>query len=491
MRGRGSLAVQKLRFLLTSPRVRLGRGVDSSVLTTPLLQQHLHFIGRSGAVDYEFVDYPCTFLKIVRTERIENLTQCPSHSGRVNERAQGRALAAVTPAPPYSSPSAAIPKVETIAETTAGSALFWKNWCYQESLLSSFHPAGCSPQSPVFFSTLGQHVKEAEDEDERRHHRLRSSGNSSSQREDAGNAVTKDFSEDSKASPSFRRIEQDDDVQKNPDRLAKESRVGLAWSEAGWTREEVWNWPNSISMARLLSGPVLAWMILHEMWNPALIGLVIAGVSDWLDGYVARKMEINSVLGSYLDPVADKVLVGSVALSMAYAGLLHSALVALVIARDGVLVGGAFVYRAYSLRWQWRNWREFFRISIGGAGKVEPLFISKINTVLQLCLIGVALGQPALRIEDTYSLVPLLSWSVAGTTTISWGCYVYQYLKHPDSLAALRHIPKAPTHIMSATGVKATVILFLSLGHMDVSCSIEYDLSLEVLERSGVERGGI
>jgi cardiolipin synthase len=149
-------------------------------------------------------------------------------------------------------------------------------------------------------------------------------------------------------------------------------------------------------------------MILQGFPRAALIGLALAGASDWLDGFVARKLGVNSVLGSYLDPLADKVLVGSIALSMAYAGLLHPALVALVVARDVVLLSGSFIHRAYTLGWQWSGWAEFFKIGAGGAEKVEPLFISKVNTVLQLALIGSALMQPALDVVDAYSIVPIL-----------------------------------------------------------------------------------
>ena len=62
-------------------------------------------------------------------------------------------------------------------------------------------------------------------------------------------------------------------------------------------------------MARLLSGPAIAAMVMHELWGPAMVTLAIAGASDWLDGYVARQWKQSSVLGSYLDPVADKVLI--------------------------------------------------------------------------------------------------------------------------------------------------------------------------------------
>lgn len=206
-------------------------------------------------------------------------------------------------------------------------------------------------------------------------------------------------------------------------------------SGSGWSKEEVVNWPNAISIGRLLSGPLLAWMISHGMAKPALIGLVLAGGSDWLDGYMARRLGINSVLGSYLDPLADKVLVGCIAVSMAYSGLLHPALVALIVARDGVLFVGSFVYRAYTLRWKWSGLGEFFKIGAGGVEKVEPLYISKVNMVLQLALIGTALVLPAMEIQDTYSVIPILSWSVVATTSASWIGYAWVYFRRPTSAA--------------------------------------------------------
>ncbi|KAL1196383.1 N6-mAMP deaminase [Cardamine amara subsp. amara] len=83
------------------------------------------------------------------------------------------------------------------------------------------------------------------------------------------------------------------------------------------------NVPNLISMARLVSGPALWWMISNKMYTSAFVGLAISGASDWLDGYMARRMKINSVVGSYLDPLADKVLIGCVALAMVQKDLLH------------------------------------------------------------------------------------------------------------------------------------------------------------------------
>ena len=83
-----------------------------------------------------------------------------------------------------------------------------------------------------------------------------------------------------------------------------------AFHDAGWTRQEVINIPNALSMGRLLSGPVVAHLILQHHWPAAMITLAVAGVSDWADGYAAKHWGQSSVLGSYLDPLADKVLVG-------------------------------------------------------------------------------------------------------------------------------------------------------------------------------------
>jgi cardiolipin synthase len=200
-------------------------------------------------------------------------------------------------------------------------------------------------------------------------------------------------------------------------------------SSSSWSRAEVLNWPNAISFARLLSGPLLVGMILQGFLRAALVGLALAGASDWLDGFVARKLGISSVLGSYLDPLADKVLVGSIALSMAYAGLLNPALVALVVARDAVLLAGSIFYLIYTLGWQWSGWVGFLKIDAGEAEKIEPLYISKVNTALQLALVGVAVMQPALNVVDTYLVVPILSWSVAATTSLSWLGYVWVYVR--------------------------------------------------------------
>ncbi|RDX60468.1 Cardiolipin synthase (CMP-forming), mitochondrial, partial [Mucuna pruriens] len=234
------------------------------------------------------------------------------------------------------------------------------------------------------------------------------------------------------------------------------------------------NLPNFISFTRLISGPLLAWMISNELYTPAIIGLALSGGTDWvthLDGYVARKMNIDSVVGSYLDPLADKVLIGCVALAMVHNDLLHPGLVCLVVFRDVFLVGGAVFLRASSLGWKWKSWFDFFNLDGMGRQKVEPLFLSKVslmgvlslsfsarevdyadrehvnsfllsiilfeeeykfeqvNTVFQLVLVAAALLQPEFGTQETQSYITYLSYLVASTTVASTAAYGAQYFR--------------------------------------------------------------
>ncbi|XP_030533425.1 cardiolipin synthase (CMP-forming), mitochondrial [Rhodamnia argentea] len=194
------------------------------------------------------------------------------------------------------------------------------------------------------------------------------------------------------------------------------------------------NLPNLISMSRLISGPLLGWMIVNEWYTTAFVGLAISGATDWLDGYVARKMNINSVVGSYLDPLADKVLIGCVALAMVHNDLLPAELVGLVVLRDVFLVGGAVYKRASDLGWQWASWSDFFNVNGPHREKVEPLFLSKVNTVFQLVLVAAALLQPEFGTPETQSYIKYLSWLVASTTIASTAAYGVQHMRRSTAI---------------------------------------------------------
>ncbi|XP_016648138.1 PREDICTED: cardiolipin synthase (CMP-forming), mitochondrial [Prunus mume] len=182
------------------------------------------------------------------------------------------------------------------------------------------------------------------------------------------------------------------------------------------------NLPNLISISRIVSGPLLGWMIANEWYSSAMVGLAISGATDWLDGYMARRMKINSVVGSYLDPLADKVLIGCVALAMVHKGLLHPGLVGLIVFRDVGLVGGAVYQRASNLEWKWKSWsdKQFCNQYCGSW---------QLNTVFQLILVAAALLQPEFGTQDTQIYITYLSWLVASTTVASTAAYGAQHLR--------------------------------------------------------------
>ena len=90
------------------------------------------------------------------------------------------------------------------------------------------------------------------------------------------------------------------------------------WAQAGWTWREVCNLPNSLSLARLASGPFISALIINHNWSTAFVAISVAAITDWLDGAAAKRFHTNSVLGSYLDPLADKVLVCCVVGALGY-----------------------------------------------------------------------------------------------------------------------------------------------------------------------------
>tara|TARA_R110002073_G_scaffold2129_15_gene14797 strand:- start:2031 stop:2585 length:555 start_codon:yes stop_codon:yes gene_type:complete len=102
--------------------------------------------------------------------------------------------------------------------------------------------------------------------------------------------------------------------------------------------------PNSLTFLRLLLALPLGWLILREQYNWALVIGALAGVSDALDGFLARRLDALSRFGAALDPVADKVLITVTFVCLAEVGLLPWYLAIAVIARDLVIVVGAVCY---------------------------------------------------------------------------------------------------------------------------------------------------
>jgi cardiolipin synthase (CMP-forming) len=144
-----------------------------------------------------------------------------------------------------------------------------------------------------------------------------------------------------------------------------------------------WNAANALTLTRLVAAPVAAHLILNDSYGPALLTVAAAGVTDAMDGWIARRYGLQTILGSYLDPLADKLLISCAGGALAAQGVLPVWLVAVVIGRDIMIVSFAGFQR-------WKRtpgpWHTIFSASNLPPLVVQPLPISKLNTVLQLVL---------------------------------------------------------------------------------------------------------
>ena len=171
------------------------------------------------------------------------------------------------------------------------------------------------------------------------------------------------------------------------------------------------NLPNAISLARLFSAPLVVWLILSNEITAAFWLFLIAAVSDGVDGFIAKRLGTTTVLGGFLDPIADKVLLVGAYAALGSNGLLELWLVILVIFRDLLIVGGALLFRLLTRSLD-----------------MEPLMISKVNTVAQIVLAAVVLGDIGLDL-GLAMIVDALVLVVAATTLASGAAYVVQWTR--------------------------------------------------------------
>ncbi len=164
--------------------------------------------------------------------------------------------------------------------------------------------------------------------------------------------------------------------------------------------------PNLITLARICAVPATIWLILQHRLDLAFLVFVGAGISDAIDGWLARALDARSALGALLDPVADKALLVSVYVTLAAIGVLPDWLAILVVFRDLVIVGGVLVL------WV-----------LGQPPSIRPILVSKVNTFMQIGLAALALLLAGFGLVAEH-LLWLGVWAVAGTTTVSGAFYV-------------------------------------------------------------------
>ena len=176
------------------------------------------------------------------------------------------------------------------------------------------------------------------------------------------------------------------------------------------------NIPNLISLGRLLVVPIVVWAIVDDRMGLAFWLFVVAGLSDAVDGFLARQLSCKSVLGEYLDPLADKALVMSIYVALGTEGHLPNWIVILVVSRDVLILGGAMLYHTLTQNLQ-----------------MSPIFISKINTLAQILLAGFTLAVEALDVEIEMTILALI-WLVAATTVASGANYLIRWTAKAASI---------------------------------------------------------
>jgi cardiolipin synthase len=171
------------------------------------------------------------------------------------------------------------------------------------------------------------------------------------------------------------------------------------------------NLPNLITFGRLFAVPVMVWLLLRGQYPAAFWLFVAAGISDAVDGFIAKRFRAVTVLGSYLDPLADKALLVSVYVTLGEQGHMPVWLVILVVFRDVLIVGGAILFE-----------------TLTHALTMEPLLISKINTAAQIVLAAVVLAGLGLDLQPN-AVSDVLMGLVALTTVLSGGAYVVTWTR--------------------------------------------------------------
>ncbi len=169
--------------------------------------------------------------------------------------------------------------------------------------------------------------------------------------------------------------------------------------------------PNLITLARLCAVPGTVWLILQHRLDLAFLLFVGAGISDAIDGWLARAWNARSALGAILDPIADKALLVSVYVTLAAVGVLPDWLAILVVFRDLIIVGGVLML------WV-----------LGQPPAIRPMGVSKLNTLLQIVLVAAALLLAALGIDAPVTMTALV-WAGAATTLGSGAGYVWRVVR--------------------------------------------------------------
>lgn len=186
------------------------------------------------------------------------------------------------------------------------------------------------------------------------------------------------------------------------------------------------NLANMITLARLVMVPVIVVLMVNDAMVAAFWLFLVAGASDAVDGILAKRFGMETVLGSYLDPIADKALLVSAYVALSVGDHIAVWLTVVVVFRDLVIVGGAILFH-----------------TLTGRLEMQPLAVSKLNTGMQSALVLVALSAAAYA-KDWQQAVDALTYIVAFTTVVSGAAYLYVWGKRAGEIEEARKGDGAP-----------------------------------------------
>ncbi|KAF2207112.1 hypothetical protein CERZMDRAFT_107857 [Cercospora zeae-maydis SCOH1-5] len=240
--------------------------------------------------------------------------------------------------------------------------------------------------------------------------------------------------------------------------------------------ENIYNLPNFLTVTRLVAAPATAYLLLHDHHALALGLFAYAGITDLVDGWMARKWKLQTVAGSVMDPMADKALMIILTVTLAVKGAIPLYLATLILGRDASLALAALYYRYASLPAP-KTFLRYWDFSLPSA-EVHPTTVSKYNTFLQLILIGSALALPVItagpqesallssigtnaeHLQDAMFYFQLL---VAGTT--AWSGLSYAVLKNVVTILGPNEDLKA------RQGARGRAIIGLTFGSCVVAAA--------------------
>lgn len=166
--------------------------------------------------------------------------------------------------------------------------------------------------------------------------------------------------------------------------------------------------PNILTSTRVAASPVLAWLLLMGRFRAALVSVLLVSITDWFDGYSARKLGVAGGFGIVLDPLADKTMLVTLFVTLGYLRIIPRWMLYMAIGRDGIILAGAVLLRIFR-----------------GVRRFTPSILGKVSTFFQIMLVLLSL------VYATFSLSILhdLKWAALALSALFTGLSGLDYIR--------------------------------------------------------------